>query len=74
MKYRPDFPRKKNFKGELNPKIDLSSFEHLGIVEQLYEVFFMLLAKRFKKVWCFLTNRQDLIGGLRYKLRMIQIN
>ena len=24
-------------KGELNPKIDLSSFEHLGIVEQLYE-------------------------------------
>ena len=27
------------FKGELNPKIDFSSFEHLGIVEQLYEVF-----------------------------------
>ena len=27
------------FKGELNPKIDLSSFEHLDIVEQLYEVF-----------------------------------
>ena len=26
-------------KGELNPKIDVSSFEHLGIVEQLYEVF-----------------------------------
>ena len=26
------------FKGELNPKIDISSFEHLGIVEQLYEV------------------------------------
>ena len=26
-------------KGELNPKIDFSSFEHLGIVEQLYEVF-----------------------------------
>ena len=50
MKYRPDFPRKKNFKGELNPKIDLSSFEHLGIVEQLNEVFFMLLAERFKKV------------------------
>ena len=23
---------------ELNPKIDFSSFEHLGIVEQLYEV------------------------------------
>ena len=27
------------FKGELNPKIYFSSFEHLGIVEQLYEVF-----------------------------------
>ena len=27
------------FKGELNPKIDSSSFEHLGIVEQLSEVF-----------------------------------
>ena len=27
------------FKGELNPKIDFSSFEHLGIVEQLYEGF-----------------------------------
>ena len=27
------------FKGELNPKIDFSLFEHLGIVEQLYEVF-----------------------------------
>ena len=27
------------FKGKLNPKIDFSSFEHLGIVEQLYEVF-----------------------------------
>ena len=26
-------------KGELNPKMDFSSFEHLGIVEQLYEVF-----------------------------------
>ena len=26
-------------KAELNPKIDFSSFEHLGIVEQLYEVF-----------------------------------
>ena len=26
-------------KGELNPKIAFSSFEHLGIVEQLYEVF-----------------------------------
>ena len=25
-------------KGELNPKTDFSSFEHLGIVEQLYEV------------------------------------
>ena len=24
------------FKGELKPKIDFSSFEHLGIVEQLY--------------------------------------
>ena len=24
---------------ELNPKTDFSSFEHLGIVEQLYEVF-----------------------------------
>ena len=24
------------FKGELNPKIDFSSFEHLGIVEQIY--------------------------------------
>ena len=28
-----------NLKGELNPKIDFLSFEHLGIVEQLYEVF-----------------------------------
>ena len=27
------------FKGELNPKIDFSSFEHLDLVEQLYEVF-----------------------------------
>ena len=27
------------FKGKLNPKIDFSSFEHLGIVEQLYEIF-----------------------------------
>ena len=25
-------------KGELNPKIDSSPFEHLGIIEQLYEV------------------------------------
>ena len=29
----------KSFKGELNPKIDFSSFEYLGSVEQLYEVF-----------------------------------
>ena len=29
----------RKFKGKLNPKIDFSSFEHLGIVEQLYEVF-----------------------------------
>ena len=28
------------FKGELNPKIDFSSFEYLGLVEQLYEVLF----------------------------------
>ena len=27
------------FKGELNPKIDFSSFEHLGTAEQLYQVF-----------------------------------
>ena len=27
------------FKGELNPKIDFLSFEHLDIVEQLYEDF-----------------------------------
>ena len=26
-------------KGELNPKIDFSQFEHLGIIEQLYKVF-----------------------------------
>ena len=26
-------------KGELSPKTDFSSFEHLGIIEQLYEVF-----------------------------------
>ena len=26
------------FKGELNPKIECSSFEYLGILEQLYEV------------------------------------
>ena len=26
-------------KGELNPKIDFSSFEHLGIVEHLYKLF-----------------------------------
>ena len=26
-------------KGELNPKIHFPLFEHLGIVEQLYEVF-----------------------------------
>ena len=31
-------------KGELKPKIVFLSFEHLGIVEQLYEVFFKLLA------------------------------
>ena len=36
------------FKGELNPKIDFSSFEHLGIV-QLYGVFFKLLVEQFKK-------------------------
>ena len=40
-----------SFKGELNPKINFLSFEHLGIVEQLYEVFFYkLLAKQFKKI------------------------
>ena len=54
--------------GELNPKIDFSSFEHLGIVEQLHEVFFKLLAEQFKKIWRFVTNRQDLIGGSRKKL------
>ena len=27
------------FKGELNSKIDFSPFDHLGIVEQLQEVF-----------------------------------
>ena len=27
----------KTFKRELNPKIDFSSFEHLGVVKQLYE-------------------------------------
>ena len=30
---------KVKIKGELNPKIDFLSFEHLGTVEQLYEVF-----------------------------------
>ena len=28
-----------NVEEELNPKINFSSFEHLGIVEQLQEVF-----------------------------------
>ena len=39
-----------NIKGELNPKIDFSSFEHLGIAEQLCEVFFKLLVEQFKKI------------------------
>ena len=30
---------RESVKGELNPKIDSSLFGHLGIVEQLYEVF-----------------------------------
>ena len=34
---------------ELTPKIDFSSFEYSGIVEQLYEVF-KLLAQQLKKV------------------------
>ena len=38
------------FKGELNPKTDLSSFEHLGIVKQLWS-FFKLLAEQFRKMW-----------------------
>ena len=29
-----------NVKGKLNPKIDFSSFEHLGIVEQIYNMKF----------------------------------
>ena len=33
----------RSFKGELNPKIGILLFEHLGIVEQLYEVFFLWL-------------------------------
>ena len=37
-------------KWELNPKIDFSSYEHLGIAEQLYEVFFKLLTEQFKKI------------------------
>ena len=32
-------PNSLRFKGELNPKIDISSLEHLGIVEQLYKDF-----------------------------------
>ena len=35
-------------KGELNPKIEFSLFEHLGIVKQLYEVFFKVLEEQFK--------------------------
>ena len=37
------------FKGELNPKIDFSSFEHLGIVVQLYEVFLRCWPSSSKK-------------------------
>ena len=37
------------FKGALNPKIDFSSFEHLGLVEQLYEVFLNCLPRSPKK-------------------------
>ena len=36
-------------KEELDPKIDFSSFKHLDIVEQLYEVFIKLLAEQYKK-------------------------
>ena len=43
----PAFPRYVNvhvilartFKGELKAKVDFISFEYLGIVQQLYEVF-----------------------------------
>ena len=40
---------KKSIKRELNPKIDFSSFEHLGIAKQQYKVFFKLLAEQLKK-------------------------
>ena len=38
------------FKGKLNPKIDFSPFEHLGVVEQLYEVF-LSCSKNFDVLW-----------------------
>ena len=39
--------------GELNPKIDFSSFEHLGIVIQLYEDFLKLFVEQSKKILMF---------------------
>ena len=53
----------RNFKGELNPKIDFSSFEHLGIVEQLYKVYWLLDKQFKKKKKCFVMNRKNLIGS-----------
>ena len=38
------------FKGELNPKIDFLSFEHLGIVEQLYGFFYAVSREQFRKI------------------------
>ena len=66
-----------NFKGELDSKIDFSSFKHLGIVEQLYEGFFKLLVEQ---VNC--NESTNLIGGsivlsavvynVGYDIRMIK--
>ena len=50
-------------KGELNRKIDFSSFEHLGIVRTTIWIYFKMLAEQFGEIWCLLTNQQNVIGG-----------
>ena len=33
--------------------------------------FFKLLAEQFKKIWCFVTSRQDLIGGSIWDVNVV---
>ena len=57
------FATHSNIQGELNPKVDFFIVWTFRHCRTTIWSFFKLLDEQFKKIWCFVTNRQDLIGG-----------